>query len=148
MLPLSVCIFNLVTNGIHITAARKVYQVPFELQNSSQSASLSERVAVAPSGYECDFCSSRPVLKIFSCRNFLIPWTKTWAFQHESNGGWAACRTCAELIDTGQWQELSNRALRAFVELHGLVNRLDEPLLRQQFRELHHLFREHMTLES
>jgi hypothetical protein len=103
---------------------------------------------VPQGGDECDFCSSRPVFKIFSCQNFIVPWTKTWVFQHESVGGWAACRKCAELIDAGRWSELSDRAFVKFAKAHGGIPRYDQQPLKQQFRELHNLFREHMIRES
>jgi len=45
---------------------------------------MSTFVLVSQGGDECDFCSSRPVFKVYSCRNFLVPWTKHWVFQHES----------------------------------------------------------------
>lgn len=104
---------------------------------------------VVPAGRErCDFCSSRPVFKIFSCQNFIVPWTKTWVFQHESVGGWAACRICADLIDKGRWGDLSNRAFVKFAKANGGIPRHEELPLKQQFRELHRLFREHMTKEA
>ena len=114
-----------------------------EIQNADNKS-----IAIAgldpTAGYECDFCSCRPVFKIYSCRNFLIPWTKTWAFQHESDGGWAACRECTELIDANEWGKLSDRAFRVFLELYGPIPECDEMPLKQQFRDLHALFREHM----
>jgi len=104
---------------------------------------------VVPAGGErCDFCNAQPVFKVFSCCNFLVPWTKTWVFHHESVGGWAACRICAGLIDGGRWAELSDRAFRKFAKGHGGIARHDELPLKQQFRELHKLFREHMIRES
>ncbi|HEX3742217.1 MAG TPA: hypothetical protein VHV29_21140 [Terriglobales bacterium] len=96
----------------------------------------------------CDFCNAQPVFKVYSCRNFLVPWTKTWVYQHESVGGWAACRKCAELIDAGHWSELSNRAFVKFAKAHGGIPRYEEFTLKQRFRDLHRLFREHLIRES
>lgn len=103
---------------------------------------------VPQGGDECDFCSLSPVFKVYSCANFLVPWTKHMVFQHESVGGWAACRHCAELIDANRWSDLSDRSFRRFVKRHGPVARHDEFALKSQFRELHKLFREHMIRES
>ena len=101
-----------------------------------------------PGGEVCDFCTSHPIFKSYSCRNFLVPWSKHWVFQHESVGGWAACRKCADLIDAEKWSELSDRAFRRFVKKHGPIGRYDEFPLRAQFRELHQLFRDHMIREA
>jgi hypothetical protein len=44
--------------------------------------------------------------KVYSCRNFVVPWTKHAVFAHESIGGWAACQKCAEMIDGIRWADL------------------------------------------
>lgn len=105
-------------------------------------------VLVPQGGDECDFCSSSPVFKVYSCHNFIVPWTKHWVFAHGSIGGWAACRRCAALIDADKWTDLSDLVFRRFVKRHGPVARYDELPLKAQFRELHRLFREHRIRES
>jgi hypothetical protein len=61
-------------------------------------------------------------------------------------GSWAACRKCAELVDKSRWSDLTDRAFRKFAQRHGL-SRYEGLPLRQQFRDLHQLFREHMIRE-
>jgi hypothetical protein len=101
----------------------------------------------APSGREvCDFCSSSPTSRLFACRNFIIPRTKSAVFRHESIGAWAACDRCAVLIDAGHWAQLTDRAFRRFRKKHG-VPRYEELEVREQFREIHQLFKEHMIKE-
>ena len=95
----------------------------------------------------CDFCSEAPTTQIYACKNFLIPRTKTALFQHESVGAWAACEICAELIEGGRWSELTNRALTNFVKQHR-VPPYAQFDVREQFREIHQLFREHLVKES
>jgi len=109
---------------------------------------MSTLVLVPEGGDECDFCSNRPVFKVYSCRNFLVPWTKHWVFQHESVGAWAACQKCAELIDAEKWSQLSARSFRKFVKRHGPVPPETELPIKNQFRDLHRLFREHMIREA
>jgi hypothetical protein len=84
---------------------------------------------------------------MYSCLNF--PFNGRAVFANESpKGAWAACRKCAELVDTGRWSELTDRALRKFAQKHGPVSRDQQLPLREQFRELHRRFREHMIRES
>jgi len=95
----------------------------------------------------CNFCSERPTTQLYACKNFLIPRTKTALFQHESVGAWAACARCAELIDGRRWAELTDRALTNFIKQRG-VPRYAQFDVREQFREIHQLFREHLVKES
>lgn len=53
----------------------------------------------------CDFCSSTPVEKIFKAKDILID------SENESEGGWAACRHCAALIDANDREGLFNRVM-------------------------------------
>jgi len=102
----------------------------------------------APPGREvCDFCSSSPTSRLYACRNFIIPRTKHAVFQHESIGAWAACDRCALLINAGDWSQLTGRAFRRFRKKYG-VPRYEEFEVREQFREIHQLFKEHMIKEA
>jgi hypothetical protein len=95
----------------------------------------------------CNFCSERPTTQLYACKNFLIPRTKTALFQRESVGAWAACARCAELVDGERWSELTDRALTNFIKQHG-IPRYAQFDVREQFREIHQLFREHLVKES
>ena len=68
-------------------------------------------------------------------------------FQHESVGGWAACRSCSELIEAGRWAELTDRAFTNFLKQH-CAPRYSHFDVREQFREIHHLFKENLVKES
>jgi hypothetical protein len=46
------------------------------------------RIVPEPGGEVCDFCTSRPIFKSYSCRNFLVPWTKHWIHKPESDAEW------------------------------------------------------------
>jgi hypothetical protein len=98
-------------------------------------------------GDHCDFCCASPILKFYRCANF--EWNGHPVFPHGSAvGSWAACRKCGELVDAGRWSDLNDRAFRKFVQKHGSVSRYEELPLREQFRNLHRSFREHMVRES
>lgn len=56
----------------------------------------------------CDFCSGRPVVAAYPCRDFTIPDCP----EIGSLGPWAACADCARLIDTDQRDALAWRAWR------------------------------------
>jgi hypothetical protein len=104
-------------------------------------------IAIEPlAGRECcDFCTAEPVHRLYACRNFT--WLKHAMFAHESIGAWAACEECALLVDGGKWAELTKRALAHFKMIHGYTAN-EESYFREQFRELHHLFQEHMIREA
>jgi hypothetical protein len=93
----------------------------------------------------CDFCAAQPIQWLYPCRNF--SWQQRNIFASGATGFWAACRECSELVDSQQWNSLTERSLREFVLNHASA-RLDVILLRQQFRAIHELFREHRILES
>jgi hypothetical protein len=97
-----------------------------------------------PGGECCDFCTAEPIQKLYRCGNFL--WQRQSIFPHGSVGEWAACRECAELIDNEKWNSVTERSLRYFLRKHT-VPRYDFPILREQFREIHELFRQHRLSE-
>ena len=110
---------------------------------------MSQIITISPfPGREmCDFCSEHPTAQIYACKNFLVTRTKTSVFQHESVGAWAACRACAELVDGGRWAELTDRAVASFLKQH-CVPRYAHFDVREQFREIHRLFRQNWVRES
>ena len=93
-----------------------------------------------PGGRSCDFCTAQPIEKLYGCRNFT--WQKRNVFPGASGGGWAACRECAELVDSERWTSLTERSLRQFLIHHRVAPR-DVMILREQFRRIHELFRRH-----
>jgi hypothetical protein len=97
------------------------------------------------SGEYCDFCTSEKIFKLYRCTNFVF--NNVPVFQNGS-GTWAACATCAELVDAGHWTELSERSFLKFVKRHGPISRRDAIGLRTQFRSIHQLFREHRISPS
>ena len=101
-----------------------------------------------PPGTEmCDFCSTSPTSQLYACRNFMLPRSIDAVFQHESVGAWSACDRCAILIDAGHWSALTNRALRRFVNQHG-VPEGEQSAARQLLLEIHQLFKEHRIKEA
>lgn len=100
-----------------------------------------------PGRESCDFCSVQPTTQIYPCKNFVIPRNKTSVFRHESIGAWAACSKCAELIDGRRWAELTDRSFTNFLKQH-CVPRYSYFDVREQFREIHQLFRENLVTES
>jgi hypothetical protein len=95
-------------------------------------------------GQSCDFCTAEPIEKLYRCRNFR--WHQEDIFHRGSVGEWAACGDCAEFIDHEKWSHLTERSLRYFLREHT-VPRCDVPVLREQFRAIHELFRQHRHRE-
>lgn len=68
----------------------------------------------------CDFCSSEKIVKDYDCPDFLIPVVNAMGQRGElgSQGKWAACQICADLIDAGQQDQLMARALQTCYAQH------------------------------
>jgi hypothetical protein len=54
---------------------------------------------------KCDFCSSPDVRWSYPARDFTI-----LPLMVASGGGWAACQTCHDLIETQDWKALAGRS--------------------------------------
>ena len=98
-------------------------------------------IVPVPGGECCDFCTSHSVVKLYNCANFVFNGRPV--FHRGSNGAWAACAICARLVDEDRWPELTDRAFRKFAKQHGPISRSAALRLRQQFSQVHKLFREH-----
>jgi hypothetical protein len=110
-----------------------------------QSRMQNFHMVTRPDGGSCDFCAAQPILWLYACRNF--SWQQRNIFGGGATGFWAACRECSELVDSERWSTLTERSLREFI-VHHSTARFDLTLLREQFRAIHELFREHLILES
>jgi len=69
-------------------------------------------------------------------------------FVLNSLGAWLACRECTRLIEGQRWEELLERALSTFREIHGAEISMtpeDERLIREFLRHLHAQFRKFQT---
>jgi hypothetical protein len=60
----------------------------------------------------CDFCSSPDIVKDYACESF-----EAFDLQKKgrrmigtSEGRWASCQICADLIDNNLWEELAQRS--------------------------------------
>jgi hypothetical protein len=58
----------------------------------------------------CDFCSDPNITRDFKTRTFTFSYFPIWG----SQGDWAACDTCAALVDAGKWDELLDRSMLGF----------------------------------
>jgi hypothetical protein len=98
---------------------------------------------VVPSGGDhCDFCCTPPVFKVYRCGNFSANGSPVFSVG-SAVGSWAACRKCAELVDAGKWNGLTDRSLRKFVNRHD-VARHEIALARLQLAEITRLFAKHV----
>lgn len=99
-------------------------------------------------GDHCDFCTVQPVTKLYPCENF--EWEGRPVFASESIGkvrAWAACEKCAELVDSNQWDRLSERALQHFLRGHKIPNSA-VMTIQAQMRQIHGLFKDHRIQPS
>lgn len=95
----------------------------------------------------CDFCSSPDLFYAYLASDFVaaeVPVPNVGTFVLSSLGAWLACRECTRLIEGRKWEDLLERALRAFHEIHGeelSMTREDERLMREFLRHVHAQFR-------
>ena len=80
-------------------------------------------LAADPANHVCDFCNSPMIVRDYDCPDFLIPdtWSKPGSPKMDlgSKGKWAACQTCADLVDAGSRNELMARSLQAYYKRHA-----------------------------
>jgi hypothetical protein len=80
----------------------------------------------------CDFCNAPHPAWVYPARNFEIA-DHGWG----SDGGWAACEDCAQLIESEQYKQLVNRRMvpsglqQAFKDVPGLGGHLSKRELRE-----------------
>jgi hypothetical protein len=70
-------------------------------------------VIVNPGPAICDFCGSETVVRRYHTEDFVA--LVTGPIAHESQGDWAACGTCSQLIDTDDRRGLCERALSSII---------------------------------
>jgi hypothetical protein len=93
----------------------------------------------------CDFCSSENVVKRYPAADFTAPAPfSNHVLEQVSMGDWAACPTCASLIDRGQWNTLLNRSIDSFYSLNGHI--IPRKALTDAITVLHQQFREHRKI--
>jgi hypothetical protein len=93
-------------------------------------------------GNYCDFCCTPPVFKMYRCANFAVKGKPVFT-SGVAVGSWAACRKCAELVDAGRWNDLTDRAVRKFLKRHR-VARAEVSAVREQLAEISRLFGRHV----
>lgn len=86
----------------------------------------------------CDFCSSPAIAKTYACQSFEA--IKTPQFVATSEGNWAACQVCADLIDHNCWDALMERSLETSGFSH--VAGTEREVMLEFIRALHKRFRE------
>jgi hypothetical protein len=93
-------------------------------------------------GDHCDFCCTSPIFKVYACTNFASHGSPVFPVG-VAVGSWAACRKCAELVNAGRWDDLTERALTKFAKRHG-VSRHETSDIRTQFADIHRLLAKHL----
>jgi hypothetical protein len=96
-----------------------------------------------PEQWICDFCSKHEAFKAYPNRATVL-----MASGMADEGGWIACRTCAELIDAGKWDELRKRSVDAFLEYHPEVPEDARPFLEAHVQQAHLGFRANRVQED
>jgi hypothetical protein len=87
----------------------------------------------------CDFCSEPKPSHLFSVSDFTMDQTPGLP-EYRSKGGWAACSSCAALIEAENWDGL---ALRGLNKLQSKYSMLPRRILADTVRRSHDLFRAH-----
>lgn len=97
------------------------------------------RIVAEPGKEVCDFCWNPSPVTAYQCPDFM--WAKQSPLPQVSEGAWAACAACADLIDREDWHSLTHRAFDSFLRRHE-VPFMDQPALFATMQELHRLFRD------
>lgn len=87
----------------------------------------------------CDFCGVKNPQRTYLCAPFnmiTIAGIEQW-----SDNAWAACNTCAELIDNDRWDALVNRSLKTLPFRH-LLNAAELKQYKEILVRMHQGFRE------
>jgi len=94
----------------------------------------------------CDFCGGPwpEGGRSFKAVDYLSHIAVTDTHQAVSEGAWAACPICANLIDIGDWDQLARRAAESYEAAYGLPDGLPSRFLETAMRELHDEFRRAM----
>jgi hypothetical protein len=96
-----------------------------------------------PEGPICDFCSGKEIYADYPASDFnvwQVPKPDGSKLNINSQSDWAACKTCAELIDAESWNALLERSLETFRRKYGAI--LPEAEMRKSIADLHRQFRE------
>lgn len=80
----------------------------------------------------CDFCNEDDPTRVVPARSFELADVP----QSASVRGWAACDTCAALVDTGQWSALTRRARAGFEGRYGPMDAVGVTALKGMYRQL------------
>lgn len=68
----------------------------------------------------CDFCYDEPAPYVYNAREIAFDAVTigTYTIDNKSSGNWAACGTCAAMIDTNDRAALLARSVKRFHSLH------------------------------
>lgn len=88
----------------------------------------------------CDFCIRKEVYKLYPTRTHEMPMCGT-----VSTEGWAAYKSCAELVDAEKWNDLHAVSLEMFLKKHPELKG-DRASVSSLLREIHASFRANQTM--
>lgn len=91
---------------------------------------------------ECDFCSARAPTHAFCAVSFVSHSQSPPGLTQISEGDWAACDICADLVVKEHWHKLAWRAAEEFLTRHHGF--MPVRLLAQEMYDLHDEFRRAM----
>lgn len=92
----------------------------------------------------CDFCNDPAVARSYRAAPVTMKVKQDVLYFCDAE--WAACASCAQLIDEDRWEELSARSYTRWIETENLrganPSLLEKEFMRTHIRRLHCLFRE------
>lgn len=96
----------------------------------------------------CDFCSSTAVDRRYKTVSFKSDAATKLMAAYDlqgmgfSEGDWASCATCADLIDRDKWELLAERGARTYFKKHPEMKGLiPKKVLKARLMELHEEFK-------
>jgi hypothetical protein len=89
----------------------------------------------------CDFCLKKEVHRLYPTKTHEFP----SIYGAISTEGWAACKSCSELIDGKKWDDLHSVALEMFLKKHPELKG-DRAGVSSLLREIHKSFRDNRIM--
>lgn len=97
----------------------------------------------------CDFCRDEtPLAECWTLPAKSFDTNTEWS----SVGDWCACELCAQQIQLGSWEGLTNRAVNGSIRNNSDIARLSKPqkyaikkIMREDLVDLYRRLREHIT---
>jgi hypothetical protein len=86
----------------------------------------------------CDFCSAPQIYKDYPEKDFNFK--SVQGINLNSSGGWCACKTCADLLDSENWDGMHTRCVDEFIKQNPRFEK-ERKWVGESVKDLHEKFK-------